>query len=132
MNADVRAICPPWDFGTRLNIRSAKGQDASQGDTCLSRCTGLVTARWACGILGGRWPHADEQDQLQRGIVPPRIIPQAICLYLRFTLSVRGVKDLLAERAMAVSYATVRRWLSAAILQGSASLYVLAETASYP
>ena len=31
-------------------------------------------------------------------------------VYLRFTLSLRDVEDLLAERAVAVSYETVRRW----------------------
>src|ERR1035437_6799284 len=41
---------------------------------------------------------------------PPEIIQQAIWLYLRFTLSLRDVEDLLAERAIGVSYETVRRW----------------------
>jgi putative transposase len=39
----------------------------------------------------------------------PEIIRQAICLYLRFTLSLRDVEDLLAERGIVVSYETVRR-----------------------
>jgi transposase-like protein len=43
---------------------------------------------------------------------PPQIIQQAIWLYLRFTLSLRDVEDLLAERGIAVSYETVRRWLN--------------------
>ena len=34
---------------------------------------------------------------------PPEIIEQAIWLYLRFTLSLRDVEDLLAERRVAVS-----------------------------
>ena len=42
---------------------------------------------------------------------PPEIIQQAIWLYLRFTLSLRDVEDLLAERGIAVSYETVRRWV---------------------
>ena len=37
---------------------------------------------------------------------PPEIIHQAIWLYLRFTLSLRDVEDLLAERGVAVSYET--------------------------
>src|ERR1700674_1006930 len=41
---------------------------------------------------------------------PPEIIQQAIWLYVRFTLSLRDVEDLLAERGIAVSYETVRRW----------------------
>jgi putative transposase len=35
-----------------------------------------------------------------------------IWLYLRFTLSFRDVEDLLAERAIMVSYETVRRWVN--------------------
>src|SRR5271155_4355172 len=41
---------------------------------------------------------------------PPEVIHQAIWLYLRFTLSFRDVEDLLAERGIAISYETVRRW----------------------
>ena len=43
---------------------------------------------------------------------PPEIIQQAIWLYLRFTLSLRDVEDLLAERGVSVSYESVRRWVS--------------------
>ena len=43
---------------------------------------------------------------------PPEVIHQAIWLYLRFTLSFRDVGDLLAERGIAVSYETVRRWVN--------------------
>jgi putative transposase len=39
---------------------------------------------------------------------PPEIIHQAIWLYLRFTLSLRDVEDLLAERGVALSDETVR------------------------
>ena len=41
-----------------------------------------------------------------------RFIQQAIWLYLGFTLSPRDVEDLLAERGVAVSYETVRRWVN--------------------
>jgi transposase-like protein len=42
---------------------------------------------------------------------PPEIIQQAIWLYLRFTLSLRDVEDLLAERGVTVSYESIRRWV---------------------
>ena len=42
---------------------------------------------------------------------PPAIIRHAVWLYVRFTLSYRAVKDLLAERGLDVSYETVRRWV---------------------
>ena len=41
---------------------------------------------------------------------PPGIIYQAIWLYLRFTLSLRDVEDLLAAHGVAPFYETVRRW----------------------
>ena len=43
---------------------------------------------------------------------PPEVIDHAIWLYLRFTLSFRDVEDLLAERGIAVSCETVRRWVN--------------------
>ena len=43
---------------------------------------------------------------------PPEIIHRAIWFYLQFTLSLRDVEDLLAERGVAVSYETVRRWVN--------------------
>jgi putative transposase len=43
---------------------------------------------------------------------PPDIIQHAIWLYLRFTLSVRDVEELLAERCIDVSPETIRRWVA--------------------
>ncbi len=42
---------------------------------------------------------------------PPAIIRHAVWLYFRFTLSFRDVEELLAERGIAVSYESVRRWV---------------------
>jgi putative transposase len=53
---------------------------------------------------------------------PPEIIHQAIWLYFRFTLSFRDVEDLLAERGIAVSYETVRRWMNHSGLMIAANL----------
>ncbi len=41
---------------------------------------------------------------------PPAVIRHAVWLYFRFTLSLRDVEDLLAERGVEVSYETVRCW----------------------
>ncbi len=41
---------------------------------------------------------------------PPEIIQHVVWLYLRFTLSLRDVEELLAERGLDISYETVRRW----------------------
>src|ERR1700730_13526103 len=49
---------------------------------------------------------------------PPEIIQHAIWLYRRFTLSFRGVEDLLAERGIMVSYETVRRWVTWTAVSG--------------
>jgi putative transposase len=42
---------------------------------------------------------------------PRDIIQRAVWMYLRFTLSYRDVEELLAERGIAVTYETVRRWV---------------------
>ena len=43
---------------------------------------------------------------------PKAIIQHAIWLYLRFTLSLRDVEELLAERGVVVTYETVRVWVA--------------------
>jgi hypothetical protein len=42
---------------------------------------------------------------------PPVIIPRAVRLCLRFTLSYRDLEELFAERGLEVSYQTVRSWV---------------------
>ena len=42
---------------------------------------------------------------------PPDIIHRAVWLYLRFTLSLRDVEELLAERGIVVTYESIRRWV---------------------
>lgn len=39
---------------------------------------------------------------------PPEVIRQAVWLYFRFTLSLRDVEELLAERGIDVTYETIR------------------------
>jgi putative transposase len=52
-----------------------------------------------------------KQDSLYRGYhFPPQIISHAVWLYARFTLTLRDVEELLAQRGIIVSYETVRRW----------------------
>jgi len=41
---------------------------------------------------------------------PPDVITSSIWLYARFTLSLRDVEEMFAERGLDVSYETVRRW----------------------
>jgi putative transposase len=41
---------------------------------------------------------------------PPEIIQRATWLYYRFTLSLRDVEELLAERGIEVTYETIRQW----------------------
>src|SRR5919199_1401348 len=41
----------------------------------------------------------------------PDIIQRAVWMYLRFTLSLRGVEELLAERGIVVTYESIRRWV---------------------
>lgn len=41
---------------------------------------------------------------------PPEIIAHAVWLYHRFSLSLRDVEDLLAERGVVVTYESIRQW----------------------
>ena len=41
---------------------------------------------------------------------PAEVIRQAVWLYFRFTLSLRDVEEMLAQRGIEVSYETVRKW----------------------
>ena len=79
----------------------------------------LKPSVWHChgdpGLRGSQWPASPTRmNKISYGgyRFPPEIIQQAIWLYLRFTLSLRDVEDLLAERGVAVSYETVRRWVN--------------------
>jgi transposase-like protein len=42
---------------------------------------------------------------------PPDVIRHTVWLYLRFTLSLRDVEEMLAERGLDLTYETVRRWV---------------------
>jgi hypothetical protein len=55
---------------------------------------GFVRTLRACGPSFDPVGQANDENQLRRVPFPPEIIQQAICLYLRFTLSFRDVEDL--------------------------------------
>jgi hypothetical protein len=69
--------------------------------------------RWHCHAASGlRWrfcSQGDEENQLSRLPLSARDHPAGD---LRFTLSLRDVEDLLAERGIMVSYEIVRRWVN--------------------
>ena len=71
---------------------------------------GFVTSAAACWMYVGAVAEGMRKISYAGYRFPPEVIHQAIWLYLRFTLSFRDVEDLLAERGIAVSYETVRRW----------------------
>jgi putative transposase len=74
--------------------------------------SGVVTELRACGTLGIPLAKRLTKISYARYRFPPEIIHRAIWLYLRFTLSLRDVEDLLAERGVPVSYETIRRWVN--------------------
>ena len=73
---------------------------------------GFVTSAAACWMYVGAVAEGMRKISYAGYRFPPEVIHQAIWLYLRFTLSFRDVEDLLAERGIAVSYETVRRWVN--------------------
>ena len=40
----------------------------------------------------------------------PEFVSRAVCLYYRFTLSLRDVEELMFERGVVVSHETIRQW----------------------
>ena len=44
--------------------------------------------------------------------VPPDVIKHAVWLYFRFTLSLRDVEEMLAQRRIEVSYETIPCWVN--------------------
>jgi transposase-like protein len=73
---------------------------------------GSVTPPRTCGRSGGPVAKGMKKISYSGYRFPPEIIHQAIWLYLRFTLSLRDVEDLLAERGITVCYETIRRWVN--------------------
>ncbi len=103
----------------RLAIAGQKSEVRTVGAAPLQHRSpqhGIVTPRRACGLSGGplvaRAAKGMKKISYSGRRFLPEIIQQTIWLYLRFTPSFRGVGDLLAERDIAVSYETIRRWVS--------------------
>jgi hypothetical protein len=61
---------------------------------------GVVTPLRTCGSTGGSVAKGMKKISYSGYRFPPGIIHQAIWLYLRFTLGLRDVGDLLAERGI--------------------------------
>jgi hypothetical protein len=96
-----------FDAEDRKPIRpfdpAAAALPKAQGSRRKIASLGFVTPPRACGILSS--PVAKRMKKISyRGYrFSPEIIYQAIWLYLRFTLCLRDVEDLLAERGVALS-----------------------------
>jgi hypothetical protein len=74
---------------------------------------GVVTPGWASGPAGGRITKRKKKISYRMPFPARDHSPSnVIWLYLRFSLSLRDVEDLLAERGLAVSYETVRGWVA--------------------
>lgn len=43
-------------------------------------------------------------------VISPEFVSRAVCLYYRFTLSLRDVQELMFERGVVVSHETIRQW----------------------
>ena len=94
------------------NVTRAARHNGLSQPAMSKALNGIVTARTACWSFKCGIAKEHDTNQLLLISVPSEIIPQAIWLYLRFTLSFRDVEDLLAERGVVVSYETVRRWVN--------------------
>jgi transposase-like protein len=80
-------------------------------DSKIMGC-GIVTAIRTCGLACDSPAKGMTKISYKGYRFPPEVIQQAIWPYLRFTLSLRDVEDLSAERGITISYETVRRWVT--------------------
>src|SRR4051795_12216604 len=86
-----------------------------------------LTARWGCGrlcrsVVGGRpmilsaiaerLKRRSKDDFKGRHFEAPLIL-QAVCWYLRYSLSYRDIEELFRERGLAVDHSTLNRWVLA-------------------
>ena len=55
---------------------------------------------------------SDSAPSYKRHRFPPAVIAHAVWLYLRFSLSLRAVEEMLLERGVEVSHETLRRWVA--------------------
>jgi hypothetical protein len=77
-------------------------------ETVVNNRAGVVTPIAACDPSRSL-AKATRKTKYEGCRFQPEIIRQAVRRYLRFTLSLRDVEDLLAERGLVKSYETVRR-----------------------
>ena len=96
----------------RANLASMPSRLFKMVNRLFIGLEGVVTPVRTCGSAGGSIAKGMKKISYRGYRFPPEIIQQAIWLYLRFTLSLRDVEDLLAERGIMVSYETVRRWVN--------------------
>ena len=96
------------------------GPPGATADRSVRHSSGVPGARERSGSSGRALSHlatrADKPSMhttrsIYRGFCfPPEVIAHAVFLYHRFPLSLRDIEDLLAQRGIAVSYETIRRW----------------------
>src|SRR5947209_3689858 len=129
----ARKSPPWWRWTSTMSFRSiarVNRSTKSRERKCRRNCCGPIRepnlfleldrssgghCHGAPGLRRHRWPGSPtrmNKISYSGYRFPPEIIQQAIWLYLRFTLSLRDVEDLLVERGVAVSYETVRRWVN--------------------
>jgi len=101
-----------WTKRTGVPILDGIGSTEMLHVFIANRLHGVVTPSCGCGPTRSRITERMKKISYSGYRFPPEIIHQAIWLYLRFTLSLRDVEDLLAERGVPVSYETVRRWVN--------------------
>jgi hypothetical protein len=61
-------------------------------------------------VVGARRSGSTKPLSFKRHRFPREVILHAVWLYCRFTMSLRDVEELMAERRVEVSYETIRCW----------------------
>ena len=91
-------------------LRDALEREGAELAIVAPKIGGALSRRLGtCDLLGGSVARRMKKIDYAGYRFPPENIHQAIWLYPGFTLSLRDVEDLLAERGIAVSYETIWR-----------------------
>src|SRR5260370_38011537 len=110
-SATMALAAAPGPIGfTTSQTSTAMGSTATPS-AASTRGTALSRRPGGCGSFGRPVANRMKRISYSGYRFPTEIIQQAIWLYLRFTLSLHDVEDLLAERGITVSYETNRRWV---------------------
>jgi hypothetical protein len=121
---DIRLADGEFRRGERtLGLITSTNKSIQTGPTEVLQLCRSALISWADMVLAPSVAGLFKWRQFE-----PEVILLAVGWYLRFSLSYRGVEELLAERGLLVDHVTVWRWVQSYAPENSASIATAAPT----